>query len=148
MLFMLSSFKNPGYLKKPENVSFLSMLKNFDPILLCPDCQIIRTQRSRHCSICNQCVERFDHHCPWINNCVGTGNHQVFLCFLISVIGTLICVLTTLSQIFKFEISHNLEARDECFLKVLPPWVYKTESFVGGAILVLIVSVFFILPVL
>jgi hypothetical protein len=53
LLFMISSFKDPGYLKKPDNVSFLTMLKNFDPVLLCPDCQIIRTQRSRHCSICN-----------------------------------------------------------------------------------------------
>lgn len=43
LLFMICSFKDPGYLKKPDNISFLSMLKNFDPVLLCPDCQIIRT---------------------------------------------------------------------------------------------------------
>lgn len=29
-------------------------------------------------------MERFDHHCPWINNCVGTRNHWAFLIFLVT----------------------------------------------------------------
>ena len=49
---------------------------------MCPDCEVLRTPRSRHCAICNKCVERFDHHCPWINNCVGIHNHNSFLVFL------------------------------------------------------------------
>ena len=32
--------------------------------------------------MCNRCVERFDHHCPWINNCVGVGNHNYFYGFI------------------------------------------------------------------
>lgn len=72
------------------------MLKTFDPAALCPECEIIRTPRSRHCNICNRCVERFDHHCPWINTCVGVKNHHYFLTFLVSVLALLIIVLVTM----------------------------------------------------
>jgi hypothetical protein len=27
-------------------------------------------------------VRRYDHHCPWINNCVGKGNQRYFLVFI------------------------------------------------------------------
>jgi hypothetical protein len=65
-----------------------------DPIALCPDCLVVRTPRSRHCNTCNQCVERFDHHCPWINNCVGVGNHSYFVSFLFFLVCTIVSVFT------------------------------------------------------
>jgi len=83
------------------------MLRNFDPVLLCPDCQIIRTARSRHCSICNKCVERFDHHCPWVNNCVGVQNHHYFMQFLSSVVVLLVLVLFTVGHMMNDEYSGN-----------------------------------------
>lgn len=98
---IMAMCKSPGYLQKPTDISFMQMLEIFDPVLLCPDCQVVRTDRSRHCSFCGHCVERFDHHCPWINNCVGTANHGVFTLFLLSMyallIATPIVLLTNLN---------------------------------------------------
>lgn len=38
--------------------------------------------RVHHCSICKICIIDFDHHCPWIKNCVGINNRSHFLMFL------------------------------------------------------------------
>ncbi|KAM3601929.1 uncharacterized protein V6R79_021464 [Siganus canaliculatus] len=45
----------------------------------CPVCKIMRPPRSGHCRTCGCCVQRLDHHCIWINSCVGQANHRSFL---------------------------------------------------------------------
>ncbi|CAG00563.1 unnamed protein product, partial [Tetraodon nigroviridis] len=45
----------------------------------CPLCKIMRPPRAGHCRTCGRCVYRLDHHCIWINSCVGQANHRSFL---------------------------------------------------------------------
>ena len=81
-----------------NNEDLLEMNKNNNDhqVLLkrwCRKCHHEKPPRTHHCSICNVCVLRMDHHCPWINNCVGYRNHGHYLRFLFYVTLGMVCGL-------------------------------------------------------
>ncbi len=62
----------------------------------CDKCLVVRPPRVHHCSICKGCIMRMDHHCPWINNCVGQFNQKFFILFcLYCFLGCLYACLIT-----------------------------------------------------
>jgi hypothetical protein len=115
--FMVASAKDPGYLK-PE-MPFIDLLSKVHPCEMCPDCEVIRTPRSKHCAICNKCVERFDHHCPWINNCVGIYNHRPFMIFITSLLIVLILIIASSADMLANECYPRLDNHNMCPLYVL-----------------------------
>ncbi|KAG4304076.1 hypothetical protein PORY_002440 [Pneumocystis oryctolagi] len=88
--FFYTMFLNPGYIPKPQGIEEqkeiienlvkerLFMSQNY-----CVFCYIRRPLRSKHCKLCSRCVARFDHHCPWVGNCIGLRNHKLFVVYII-----------------------------------------------------------------
>ena len=91
-LLIIVSFSDPGIIlrfvlknniledKKDKRIFQLGYIQKYK---YCSSCLIMRPLRSTHCGDCNNCVEKFDHHCPWIGSCVGKRNYKYFFSFLL-----------------------------------------------------------------
>ncbi|CAB9514350.1 Palmitoyltransferase ZDHHC7 [Seminavis robusta] len=74
---------------------------------LCRRCNAFKPRRAHHCSVCRRCIIKMDHHCPWVNNCVGIGNHKYFLLFVFYTFLSCAYTITMLISWFVICMRHN-----------------------------------------
>ncbi|BAE65354.1 ankyrin repeat protein [Aspergillus flavus] len=87
--YIYSMVEDPGFVPKLGSrnqqravITELFEQWKFDEENFCVSCMVRRPLRSKHCKRCARCVAKHDHHCPWIDNCVGANNLRHFVLYI------------------------------------------------------------------
>ena len=153
--FFFANKSDPGFLEAKDNLTWLQMVEQKIHINeYCPYCRVKKTNKVKHCHVCKKCVSGFDHHCNWIDNCVGEKNKNKFLVFV---------SITLLNLVFNFCLgmtalksgemqSVNNSKKDNYYMKNVEimmnmRWIFNYSLSDLIAIMILIVSSFFFIPV-
>ena len=140
ILFFILSFSDPGKLINSNNMSMLDLVLRGELLEeYCPNCLIKMNYRTKHCIICEKCVDEFDHHCFWVGNCIGKNNYLLFFIFLVFVIfNTVFNFLITTYYVFTEMKSPFGEKTNDAF----PGFYFGVNSVIYNRTVRIVVSIF------
>jgi hypothetical protein len=121
----------PGYLVSDPNLDWVQVLRKVKSKHVCPECRVMKTASSYHCHVCNKCVDRYEGHCMWTDNCIGRGNLNAYFIFIFYVwLVVFLLGWTSMSsiQVTSCEIDHCIY-EPLCFYCNYLPWHYFCTIF-------------------
>lgn len=72
----------PGEEPSQEELAKVRLEERESSNRYCYTCHTWKPARAKHCRVCDRCVTRFDHHCPFTGNCIGQRNYRRFIIYL------------------------------------------------------------------
>lgn len=74
-------YSDPGFVDANQRLN-----SSLDDSNYCDKCNLKRDQSNwvGHCPICSNCVLGRDHHCFYVDNCIGFLNHKIYLVYLLN----------------------------------------------------------------
>ena len=154
ILFYCTNKSDPGFLEPKDNLTWLQMVENKMNINeYCPYCRVKKSQKVKHCHLCKKCIKGFDHHCNWIDNCVGENNKVMFLCFVgITLLNLIFNLFVGINALNAGKGSQKKNINNNAILKNIETviemnWIFDYNISELISILITIVSGFFTIPV-
>ncbi|XP_059373337.1 uncharacterized protein LOC132110615 [Carassius carassius] len=108
--------QNPGQLKEADTDSQFSSIRDLieagkSPDRFCIHCELIQVDNCKHCRLCDMCIQEYDHHCLFLNQCVGRDNHRIFILFVMSMVMALLIFILSAMYYLSLKLS-GLEMSD------------------------------------
>ena len=82
-------------------------------------------EQSKHCGRCNRCTDVFDHHCDWLNTCIGSANYKAF--FYLVIVTLAMCFLHLIFDVALLAVSRN----EPLYIQIM---LYSAICFNGMAV--------------
>lgn len=144
IFFMYAALSDPGIIpasplpNKPEDPNPPDPTRTAEQLqrdhtryTYCETCNIWRPPRSKHCRFCDVCIEKYDHHCPWIGTCVGLRNYRFFVGFLFAL--SVLTAFTTTLSLIKLIVEANARSNET------EPWILSFMQASRESVLTLLV---------
>ncbi|RFU29935.1 hypothetical protein B7463_g6408, partial [Scytalidium lignicola] len=135
-----SVYTDPGTITPENHARYMSLYPYdytiFYPGETCRTCHFQKPARSKHCSICKRCVAKLDHHCIFINNCVGYENQHWFLLLLFSTAvlttyATYLGITLLSSQVLEVIPAWTLSGKGMTWMQYLNVWGWALQNKIG-----------------
>merc|ERR1719242_481085 len=142
-----ASLMDPGFIPRDKLAipSDSESMVRSDGSKFCDTCLIWRPPRAKHCRYCDSCVQKFDHHCPWLGTCVGLRNYRFFVVFLILIsLYTLYVFVTGVVVLIQY--SQELASRinedwaDQFSIAMEKEWLISTITILAGFVFLSVAS--------
>ena len=140
ILFVILAFSDPGTLTNNKYKDVLDIIEQGELLeYYCPKCLIKMDFRTKHCVICEKCIDDFDHHCFWVGNCIGKKNFSLFFDFLVYVIFNTLFnfLITTYYVLTEMSTPYGEKAND-----AFPGFYFGVNSVIYNRTVRIVVSIF------
>lgn len=120
--------------RSPPSEIFIShTFKNNAPAYRwCSTCEVWKPDRCHHCSTCNRCFLKMDHHCPWFACCIGFYNQKFFIQVLIYItVYSAISLAVSFSILYRFFIDEQWDNNHYLSLNLVFLFVVSLAFFVA-----------------
>ncbi|KAL4441996.1 hypothetical protein ABPG74_003747 [Tetrahymena malaccensis] len=119
---------------------------------ICDTCGIYKDKDRKHCRLCDNCVTGFDHHCIWLNNCIGRNNYRSFILFLFFLCAQLIFTIISCACYLNSEILSRMdqfnEERSESTQNVLKKQPLPIFLIIYSSLFIMMVGTLFVYHVI
>ena len=151
ILYSTLSLSNPGKMVNREYYDLLDLVeKGQEAEEYCPMCLVKKKYRSRHCLICQKCVDDFDHHCFWVGNCIGKNNYTLFFIFLVFIlVNTLFNMAINILYLATEMSNDDIEKDNKNFPDFYfgeSAFIYKKPVRIIVSIVIFIICILFFIP--